>query len=61
MKSKVTVDWSDVVCLNHLRLSENKTKEKFQELPLCMIRKKYEGTDAGKRFVEQLLQSALTS
>ncbi|OLP85691.1 Ribosome-binding protein 1 [Symbiodinium microadriaticum] len=38
-------------------LSESKEKEQFTELPLCMIRQKYEGVAGGKAFVENLLAS----
>ena len=42
-----------------MRLSESKEKEKFVELPLCLIREKYEGLAGGKDFVENLLKSSL--
>ncbi|CAE7820378.1 Rrbp1 [Symbiodinium sp. CCMP2456] len=38
-------------------LSENKEKEQFTELPLCLIRQKYDGVPGGKAFVENLLAS----
>ena len=51
---------SDLCCDTlHMRLSESKEKEKFVELPLCLIREKYEGLAGGKDFVENLLKSSL--
>ncbi|CAE7329314.1 NaCP60E, partial [Symbiodinium microadriaticum] len=38
-------------------LSESTTKEKFTELPLCIIREKYERAPGGKKFIEDILKS----
>ena len=43
-----------------LRLSEDKTKEQYVELPLCVIRQKYQGVPGGDKFVEDLLKSCLS-
>ncbi|CAE7251100.1 unnamed protein product [Symbiodinium pilosum] len=38
-------------------LSEDKSKEKFTEMPLCLIRQKYEPLPGGKQFVKDIIQS----
>ncbi|CAE7184681.1 Rrbp1 [Symbiodinium necroappetens] len=38
-------------------LSESKEKEQFTELPLCLIRQKYDGVAGGKAFVDNLIAS----
>ncbi|CAE7655509.1 NaCP60E [Symbiodinium sp. CCMP2592] len=45
--------------LGFLMLSESKEKEKFIELPLCIIRQRYEGLPGGKEFVENLQKSQI--
>ena len=42
-----------------LRLSEDKNKERFVEMPLCMIRLKYKNVPGGDKFVENLISSSL--
>ena len=44
-----------------MRLSEDKSKEKFTEMPLCLIRQKYEGLPGGKKFVEDIIASIILS
>ena len=46
---------------DYLRLSESKEKEQFTELPLCLIRQKYDGVAGGKAFVDNLIASYLAS
>ena len=43
----------------YVRLSESKEKETFEELPLGLIKQKYEGVAGGKAFLEELLRSGL--
>ncbi|CAE7240660.1 NaCP60E [Symbiodinium pilosum] len=38
-------------------LSEDKTKEKYSELPLCRIREQYEHLPGGKQYVADLIAS----
>ena len=46
-----------IVTATTLRLNEDSTKEKFIELPLCLIREKYEKLPGGRKFVDDLLAS----
>ena len=39
------------------RLSESKEKEVFEELPLCIIKERYDKVEGGKKFIAELLQS----
>ena len=49
------------VTATDLRLNEDSTKEKFQELPLCLIKEKYEKLPGGKKFVEDIMSSGALS
>ena len=45
--------------LVYSRLSETKEKETFTELPLCLIREKYEHLPGGPAFIKSILDSDL--
>ncbi|CAE7806237.1 NaCP60E [Symbiodinium sp. CCMP2456] len=38
-------------------LTENKEKEQFEELPLCVIKEKYKNLEGGDKFIQELQKS----
>ncbi|CAE7486611.1 NaCP60E [Symbiodinium necroappetens] len=38
-------------------MQEDKSKEKFTEMPLCLIIEKYKNAPGGKQFVQDILKS----
>ena len=43
--------------MRYPRLSEQKTNEKFVELPLCLIKERYEKLPGGKELIADILKS----
>ncbi|CAE7242808.1 NaCP60E, partial [Symbiodinium pilosum] len=51
-------DCSTIVVASYFEeLSEQKTKEKFVELPLCLIKERYEKLPGGKELIADILKS----